>query len=161
LARYKIFISNIATTNQDIVFHAGTPIWGANSSYSEGYPDFGDLTQIGRLKPSQPTDGWHWFPGSSHATREGVLWGGCIEVLEMMKGTRYWPRSWADKILFRESSEDVPTPTAVSYWLRNYGIQGVFSQIRALLVARPHIPAKKRFVFLITADKIQPIENFR
>ena len=24
-----------------------------------------------------------------------------------------------------------------------------------------HIPAKKRFVFLITADKIQPIENFR
>ena len=23
-----------------------------------------------------------------------------------------------------------------------------------------HIPAKKRFVFLITADRIQPIENF-
>jgi muramoyltetrapeptide carboxypeptidase LdcA involved in peptidoglycan recycling len=136
-AQWDHYSHEVRAHFQDIVFHAGTPIWGANSSYSEGYPDFGDLTQIGRLKPSQPTDGWHWFPGSSHATREGVLWGGCIEVLEMMKGTRYWPRSWADKILFLESSEDVPTPTAVSYWLRNYGIQGVFSQIRALLVARP------------------------
>jgi hypothetical protein len=32
-----------------------------------------------------------------------------------------------------------------------------------ILAERPlaHIPAKKRFVFLITADRIQPIENFR
>jgi len=70
---------------------------------------------------------------------EGLLFGGCIEVLEFLKGTTYWPEEefWNDKILFLETSEEKPSPRQVGYMLRNYGIQGVFSRIRGLLIARP------------------------
>jgi muramoyltetrapeptide carboxypeptidase LdcA involved in peptidoglycan recycling len=70
---------------------------------------------------------------------EGRLFGGCFEVLEMMKGTRFWPAPgfWDGRILFFETSEDVPPPDTVSYWLRNYGMQGVFDRVSALLVGRP------------------------
>ena len=56
--------------------------------------------------------------------------GGCIEVLEMIKGTKAWPKlkTWENSILFFETSEEKPEPTYVEYWLRNYGSQGNFTK---------------------------------
>ena len=56
----------------------------------------------------------------------------------MLKGTRFWPEPdfWRDRILFLETSEDKPTPETVGYWLRNYGVQGVFDRVSAVLVGR-------------------------
>jgi muramoyltetrapeptide carboxypeptidase LdcA involved in peptidoglycan recycling len=136
LAQWQFFPPEIQEHFFEMVFRGGTPAWGSNHVFSEGYPDWSDTSRIGQLNPPQQTDGWHWLCGTSNVVREGVLWGGCMEVLEMMKGTRFWPSTWSDKILFLETSESVPSPTAVSYWLRNYGVQGVFSQIKALLIAR-------------------------
>ncbi|MCF7798848.1 LD-carboxypeptidase [Candidatus Woesearchaeota archaeon] len=70
---------------------------------------------------------------------QGTLFGGCIEVLEFLKGTTFWPDAnfWNDKILFFETSEDVPSPKYIEYWLRNYGIQGVFDKINGLMFGRP------------------------
>ena len=69
---------------------------------------------------------------------KGALFGGCIEVLEFMKGTAYWPKKvfWKNKILFLETSEDKPTPTQVQFMLRNYGMQGIFDQLSGILVGR-------------------------
>ena len=57
----------------------------------------------------------------------GRLIGGCIEVLEMIKGTEMWPSidTWNETILFLETSEDTPSPEYVEYWLRNYGTQEI------------------------------------
>jgi muramoyltetrapeptide carboxypeptidase LdcA involved in peptidoglycan recycling len=70
----------------------------------------------------------------------GELIGGCIEVLEMLKGTEVWPApsEWEEKLLFFETSEDKPTPEYLGYWLRNYGSQGIFQQVNGLLFGKPY-----------------------
>ena len=88
--------------------------------------------EVGRLVPH---DGWRWLqPGRA----VGALFGGCIEVLEFMKGTRFWPEPdfWDGRILFVETSEEKPSPANVGYMLRNYGMMGVFDRIAGLLIGR-------------------------
>jgi len=71
---------------------------------------------------------------------QGRLIGGCIEVLEMMKGTILWPSPeiFRDSILFFETSEDMPEPSYLLYWLRNYGTQGILQSVRAILWGKPY-----------------------
>ena len=57
----------------------------------------------------------------------------------MLKGTDYWPdrEFWNGRILFFETSEDKPSVDNVTYWLRNYGVMGVFDRIAGILFGRP------------------------
>ena len=82
------------------------------------------------------TDGWNFIQGDKIV--EGELFGGCIEVFEFMKGTKFWPNEnfWKNKILFFETSEDKPTPYQVSCFLRNYGSQGILDKINGILFGR-------------------------
>lgn len=70
----------------------------------------------------------------------GNLVGGCIEVLEMIKGTKIWPEEdmWNDIILFLETSEDTPSPTYLEYGLRNYGSQGILEKINGIIFGKPY-----------------------
>ena len=89
-----------------------------------------------QVRKMQPTDGWHWIQGSGVVT--GELFGGCMEVIEMIKGTQIWnPDNFKDKIVFFEISEENPTPDQVLYWLRNYGACGILQQMRAIIFGRP------------------------
>ena len=100
------------------------------------FEDWGVPGYSGKLE-LQPNPGWRWLQGDGLA--RGRLFGGCIEVLEFLKGTAWWPAPdfWLDKILFLETSEEKPTPDQVKWMLRNYGMQGVFDRITGLLFARP------------------------
>jgi muramoyltetrapeptide carboxypeptidase LdcA involved in peptidoglycan recycling len=106
------------------------------SAWVDGYANWGDPANAASVGELRAHDGWHWLQGSG-AVR-GRLFGGCGEVLEMLKGTPYWPEpaAWDGRLFFIETSEDAPTPDTVSYWLRNYGMQGVFDRISGLLVGR-------------------------
>ncbi|MGI4790635.1 MAG: S66 family peptidase [Janthinobacterium lividum] len=86
-----------------------------------------------------PNAGWRWLQGGG--VIQGKLFGGCISVLEFLKGTEWWPEPdfWQSKILFLETSEEKPTPDQVKYILRNYGMQGIFDKISGLLFARPEL----------------------
>lgn len=70
----------------------------------------------------------------------GPLIGGCIEVMEMMKGTSLWPSDdiFQDAVLFFETSEDMPEPSYIEYWLRNYGSQGILQKSKAIIFAKPY-----------------------
>ncbi len=105
-------------------------------AWSEGYPRWEFEDSVGRIASPHPHDGWHWLQGEREV--RGELFGGCLEVLEFLKGTRYWPAPdfWDGKVLFLETSEDVPTVTQVAWVLRNYGLAGVLGRARALLVGR-------------------------
>ena len=111
------------------------------------YRDWGDVTSAdaGAVGERRAHDGWRWLQGSGRV--EGRLFGGCADTLEMLKGTRFWPEPsfWDRRILILETSEDVPTPDTVAAWLRNYGVQGVFERVAAVLVgrARDYSPAAK------------------
>jgi len=102
------------------------PGWGP------GHRDWGKAAPPDR----RPNPGFFWAQGTE--PRRGRLWGGCFEVLEMLKGTPYWPSRdfWPGRVLFLETSEEKPSPRQVLYWLRNYGAQGVFDQISALWIGR-------------------------
>lgn len=108
-----------------------------STTYSEGYPDWAKEELVGHVGRKRRSSGWKTLQGEEKAT--GTLFGGCIEVLEMMKSTPYWPPAgfWDGKVLFLETSEDMPTPDSVRYMLRNYGMQGAFEGLSALLVGRP------------------------
>ncbi len=70
---------------------------------------------------------------------QGHLIGGCIEVLEFIKGTEWWPEldEWRGAILFLETSEDMPKVEDFTYWVRNYGSQGILQEVNGIILARP------------------------
>lgn len=85
-----------------------------------------------------PSTGWRFIRGSSIV--QGPLIGGCMEVLEMLKGTDYWPdlETWKDSILFFETSEDKPKPEYVRWWLRNYAAMGILKNAKGIIFGRPY-----------------------
>ena len=89
-----------------------------------------DLTRPRRLRESP---GWNWLrPG----VREGVLVGGCIESLQHLRGTPFWPEL-DGAILFLETSEEAPSPARVDGILMDYENMGVLSNLAGLLFGRP------------------------
>lgn len=83
-------------------------------------------------------NGYELLQGQGIVT--GNLIGGCIEVLEMAKGTDIWPLKevWENSILFFETSEDIPEPKYIEYWLRNYGSLGILNSINGIIFGKPY-----------------------
>jgi muramoyltetrapeptide carboxypeptidase LdcA involved in peptidoglycan recycling len=105
--------------------------------YTNGYRDWSNLATLGECNDFYNNEnGWTFLQGSLSV--QGYLWGGCIEVLEFMKSTDYWPEKhfWVEKILFFETSEEKPTPEQVGYMLRNYGMQGILNKVNGVIFGR-------------------------
>lgn len=121
--------------NRSMLFTPSTSlVYEPYAEWVDSYADWNDgHNEIGALRLH---DGWHWL--NPVGARRGRLFGGCAEVLEFLKGTHFWPTQnfWRDRILFLETSEDKPSIEQVRSWLFNYGVQGVFDDIAALLVGR-------------------------
>ncbi len=91
-------------------------------------------TQTRKLKPCT---GWQWIHGTKVA--QGRLLGGCFEVLDWMRGTAYWPdhADWDNAILFLETSELMPPPPTLTYFLRTLAAMGILERLSAILLGRP------------------------
>jgi muramoyltetrapeptide carboxypeptidase LdcA involved in peptidoglycan recycling len=92
----------------------------------------------GKKRKLQTNTGYELLQGKAIA--RGSLLGGCMEVLEMLKGTELWPDryDWDGAILFLETSEDKPDPVYIEYWLRNYGTQGILSRVNGIIFGKPY-----------------------
>jgi muramoyltetrapeptide carboxypeptidase LdcA involved in peptidoglycan recycling len=128
---------------REILFEpAATYAYPAFETFSEGYPDWGDPDAVGRVNAPRPDNGWHVLQGSGRVT--GELFGGCLEVLDWIRGSRAWPNrdDWTGRLLFIEPSEDKPGPLQVGRILRSFGALGVFDHVAGVLVgrARDHSP---------------------
>jgi muramoyltetrapeptide carboxypeptidase LdcA involved in peptidoglycan recycling len=68
----------------------------------------------------------------------GHLFGGCVEVLEMLKGTPVWPSDefFNNAILFLETSEEAPSSDYVVRVLRNYAATGILERISGIIIGR-------------------------
>lgn len=68
----------------------------------------------------------------------GHLFGGCIEVLEMLKGTPVWPEKdyFDNSILFFETSEEAPSVDYVVRALRNYAATGILERASGIIIGR-------------------------
>lgn len=90
-----------------------------------------------KRRTMQDNSGYEVLQGSG--TVQGRLIGGCIEVLEFAKGTELWPEAWhwQDSILFFETSEEMPEPSLIRYWLRNYAVQGILKEAKGIIFGKP------------------------
>ncbi len=86
----------------------------------------------------KPRTGYEVLQGEG--IHEGILWGGCIEVLEFCKGTQLWPDvdTFEGKLIFFETSEEMPSPQQLVYFLRNYVAAGILQKSAGLLFGKPY-----------------------
>ena len=101
--------------------------------WTEEFLDWENQEDLQRPRTRQNSVGWSWLRGG---VAEGVLIGGCLESLEHLRGTRFWPE-WQDAILFFETSEEAPPPERVDSLLMDYENMGVLQNLQGLLVGRP------------------------
>lgn len=97
-----------------------------------------DVSLQHQVRQLEKHTGWNFLNGKGKV--QGRLIGGCIEVLEFLKGTSLWLNSeeWKDTILFLETSEDMPHPNIFKWWLRNYAAQGILKNCKGIILGRPY-----------------------
>jgi muramoyltetrapeptide carboxypeptidase LdcA involved in peptidoglycan recycling len=101
--------------------------------WTEEYIDWATEQAYQRPRHRLPSTGWTWLKSGR---AEGRLLGGCLESLQHLRGTSYWP-DWRDSIFFFETSEEKPSPETVDGILMDYENMGIFEQIDGLIVGRP------------------------
>ncbi len=86
------------------------------------------------MHPSEP---WRWLQGEGVV--RGPLIGGCLEIMELMRGTRLWPdnEAWQNAILFVETSDELPPPDALLRAMRVYAQMGILKGLSGILLGRP------------------------
>jgi len=96
-----------------------------------------DPENQGRRRKLTPSTGPRTLQGAG--TVKGYPIGGCAEVLEMLKGSAWWPpvEYWDGAILFYETSEEAPAAEQVLRWLRNFAAQGILSRLSGIVLGRP------------------------
>ena len=104
--------------------------------YVEGYPDWGDPATSGQVNAWEPDEGPVAIQGSG--TARGELWGGCLEVLDWLRGTSAWPGQdkLDNRLLLLEPSEEAPSPDVARRFLRSIGVLGTFDRIAGVLLGR-------------------------
>ncbi|WP_417584595.1 S66 family peptidase [Pelagibacterium sp.] len=116
--------------------HPHTLPW-AQEGWTDQMLDWADPTNQHRARQRQPSSGPKTLRGSG--TVSGRLIGGCLEVLEMIKATPWWPPLdyWDGAVLFLETSEEAPDADRVRRWVRNFAAQGILDRVSAVLLSRP------------------------
>jgi muramoyltetrapeptide carboxypeptidase LdcA involved in peptidoglycan recycling len=122
-----------------MLFSAEPP--GAVEPNLEGWTaeflDWAEPENQSRRRKLNPSGRWNYLQGEG--TRRGHLIGGCLEVLDWLRGTTIWPGAevWQDAILFLETSEEAPSPLVVLRVLRAFAALGVLKRLSGILFGRP------------------------
>jgi muramoyltetrapeptide carboxypeptidase LdcA involved in peptidoglycan recycling len=115
------------------------------SGWTSEHLDWGNADYQNRKRKLVPCTGWNFHQEAG--TAEGRLFGGCTEVLDWMRGTRYWPTNAELKgaVLFLETSEEVPPPSFLIRFIRSLAAMGQLEGLAGILLGRPggQIPEAK------------------
>ena len=116
--------------------------------------DWGTGEDTTRRRSHIPAEGWRWIHGG---VAEGRLVGGCIESLQHLRGTRFWPEC-DGAILLLETSEERPSAAKLDGMLMDYENMGVFDAISGLLMARPYgmAPAEREAIWEVVTERTAP-----
>ena len=100
--------------------------------------DWGSEQRNAVRRKLQPSAGWRWLQGKGQ--HRGTLLGGCLDVIDWLRGTPVWPERarWQNSIFFLETSEDRPSPTLMTYMLRSIAATGALNEVCAILYGRPY-----------------------
>ena len=84
-----------------------------------------------------PCTGWKFH--QDEGVTEGQLFGGCVEVLDWLRGTDYFS-STSDlqgAVLFLETSENAPPPSFLTEFVRCIAAMGILEGLNGILLGRP------------------------
>ena len=99
-------------------------------------------SQRRKLNPAMP---WRYLQGKG--AHRGHLLGGCMEVLDWVRGTALWPDAerWENAIFFVETSEEAPSAESLERHLRVLAVMGILPRLAGILFGRPGggIPAEQ------------------
>lgn len=117
------------------VFEPDPPgTWEPNTDgWTVEHLDWSEPEHQSRARTLSPSDGWDWH-GSRVA--RGPLVVGCIEVLDWLRGTEWFP-PLAGSILALETSEEAPPPEVVTRFIRSLAATSALDGVRAVLLGRP------------------------
>ncbi len=119
---------------QKTLFQAQPPgIIQPAPTWTEEFLDWEQKLDLERPRRMLPSDGWTWLKSGQ---AQGTLVGGCIESLQHLRETRFWP-NLKGAILFFETSEEKPSPADLDGILMDYENMGVLAALNGMLFGRP------------------------
>lgn len=118
------------------MFAPGPFVLAEPGEYNDVNRDWADPQTFVLPPHSEPAPAWEWH----HAERvvEGVTWGGCVEVLDMVvAAARVDDDAFGDGgVLLLETSEEMPSAEMVFRSVRGMGERGLLDRFDALLLGR-------------------------
>ncbi|HSJ28671.1 MAG TPA: S66 peptidase family protein [Acidimicrobiia bacterium] len=109
-------------------------LWPPNEDgWTVEFSDWADPTNQERPRSLQPSSGPRWLGGEAS---EGTTVVGCLEVLDWLRGTEWWP-SLEGAVLLLETSEEAPPPASVTRFLRVLAATGELSRLAGIVFGRP------------------------
>lgn len=119
------------------LFKSGEAELLASKEFTDKGLDWKDPENLNKPREMEKNEGWYW---DGRQDAKGILWGGCLEsiVYELMVN-RYMPTSkdLKGKILFLETSEEMPDCEYVKRFMVSMGERELLKNFSALLVGRP------------------------
>jgi muramoyltetrapeptide carboxypeptidase LdcA involved in peptidoglycan recycling len=99
--------------------------------------EWADPANQTRRRKLRPSSGWKFHQPSGVV--RGRLLGGCLEVLDWLRGTDFWPEApaWDCAILFVETSEEGPPSDSVRRFFRTLAAMKLLSKLAGVLFGRP------------------------
>jgi muramoyltetrapeptide carboxypeptidase LdcA involved in peptidoglycan recycling len=132
---------------REVLFSGGPPAWPENDDgWTVEHLDWSDPTNQARVRTLTPSSGWRSLGGE---TAEGPLVVGCLEVLDWLRGTEWFP-DLDGAVLALETSEEGPPPAIVTRFLRSLAATGDLARLAGVLFARPggwHVPVDEHLVY--------------
>ena len=107
------------------------------AGWTSELPDWSDSANPSVRRRLRPSAGWRFHQEVGVA--EGRLFGGCVEVLERVRGTPYLPTTdeLDGSILFLETSEDAPPPEVLTEFIRSLAAMDRLQRLSGILLGRP------------------------
>ncbi len=99
--------------------------------------DWADPSNQSVKRKLNPCTGWIFH--QQQGVAEGRLFGGCVEVLDWLRGTPVFPPadSLAGAVLFLETSEEAPPPELLEHFIRSLAAMGCLEPLAGILLGRP------------------------
>lgn len=112
---------------------SGQP-WPENTDgWTVEFQDWADEELLGTARPLRQAAGWRWHGG---APAVGPVVVGCLEVLDWLRGSDWWP-PLDGAVLALETSEEAPPPTLVQRFLRTLALTGELATLAGIVFGRP------------------------
>ena len=99
--------------------------------------DWSDPANQSIKRKLNPPTGWVFHQDCGEV--KGMLFGGCVEVLDWLRGSPYLPsiESLRGAVLFLETSEEAPPPSRLTEFIRSLAAMGVLERLGGILFGRP------------------------